>query len=119
MIPGMFSYRFELLDDRGAVASEHDGLFGNDEAAIDHAGSIDHRHPVSVWRPGRLVAHLPALRSASTVDDCLTVSDTKLLRQMMAMTALELGLDHLESGIGLAAGAGQIDGFLRLSHPRP
>jgi|HubBroStandDraft_2_1064218.scaffolds.fasta_scaffold149265_2 hypothetical protein len=93
MIPEMFSYRFELLDNRGAVASGHHGLFGSDEAAIDHAGCIDHRHAVRVWRRSRCVAHLPALRGASGIDEGLTVSDLRLLRQMTALTVLQLGLD--------------------------
>jgi hypothetical protein len=94
MIPGMFSYQFELLDARGVVASEHDGLFGNDDAATDHAACVDHPHTVRVWRRGRLVANLPPLRFATEPGGCLTIGDARLLRHMMAKAATELRLDQ-------------------------
>jgi hypothetical protein len=34
--------------------------FEHDDAAIDHAGWLDHPHEIQVWESERLVAHFPS-----------------------------------------------------------
>jgi hypothetical protein len=92
----MFRYQFHLLDDRGAVAFEHAGLFAHDAAAIDHAGWLDHPLALRIWRSGRLVAEFPpvAPRPAGRFGDRgVSAGDLKLLRATMVTLGLELGLD--------------------------
>jgi hypothetical protein len=57
----MAPYRIELHDQAGAVVAEQNRLFEHDDAAIDHAGRIDHPHAMKVWQGERLVAHFPAM----------------------------------------------------------
>jgi hypothetical protein len=90
MIHRMFRYQFQLLDGDGVAAAEHAGLFRNDDAAIDHAGWIDHPHALKVWRSGRLVADFPPVRSPkATAPDArgLSRSDLQLLRATMIAVA--------------------------------
>lgn len=98
MIHGMFRYQFQLLDDRGAVASEHAGLFARDDDAIDHAGWLDHPLALRIWRSGRLVADFPPV-AARTPDRFegrgVSAGDLKLLRATMVALRLELGLDQV------------------------
>jgi hypothetical protein len=56
----MAPYRITLLDQDGATSTEHLIDFEHDDAAIDHAGAIDHPHDIDVWRGKRRVAHFPA-----------------------------------------------------------
>jgi hypothetical protein len=94
MIHGMFAYWFQLFDIQGAVASEHAGLFSSDDAAIEHAGWIDHPHALKVWRSGRSVADFPPVRSpraAGRDDRRLSRSELQLLRATMIAVADALG----------------------------
>jgi hypothetical protein len=59
----MSPYRIELHDANGAVIAEQTELFEHDDAAIDHAGRINHRDALKVWQGERLVAHFPPLQS--------------------------------------------------------
>ena len=52
-------YAINLHAPDGTVAEQHTQLFADDDAAIDHAGAIDHPHEMTVWQAGRLVAHFP------------------------------------------------------------
>ena len=91
----MFRYRIQLLDSEGAFASEHAGLFKNDDMAIDHAGWIDHPHALSVWRSGRVVADFPPVRrprSATRFERRLSDSELKLLRAVMVALDREFDL---------------------------
>lgn len=86
----MNRYRIELLDAAGTLASQHAGLFGSDNQAIDHAGWLDHAHALRVWRSGRLVAEFAPVRRLRAHTACygrLSNSDLKLLR--VAMAAIE------------------------------
>ena len=58
----MSPYRIELHDADGAIVAERTELFEHDDAAIDHAGRIDHLDALKVWQDDRLVAHFPTLR---------------------------------------------------------
>jgi len=58
----MAPYRIEFHDADGEVQAEKIALFEHDDAAIDHAGRIDHPDELKVWQGDRLVAHFPTLR---------------------------------------------------------
>jgi hypothetical protein len=48
-----------LQDADGLIGEVRTAPFANDDAAIDHAGRIDHPHAMSVWRGDQLVAYFP------------------------------------------------------------
>ena len=53
----MSAYKISLHGADGDVATESCSNFADDDAAIDYAGHIDHRHEIKVWERDRLVAH--------------------------------------------------------------
>ena len=55
----MAPYRIELRDEYGDVHDERTVLFPHDDAAIDHAGQLHHRHEINVWQEDRHVARFP------------------------------------------------------------
>lgn len=57
----MAPYRIDLHDETDNVKDRLHGMFERDDAAIDHAGKITHRHAMKVWQGDRLIAHLPPL----------------------------------------------------------
>lgn len=60
----MSHYRISLLDADGVVGEERALEFERDDDAIDHAGSIEHRHEIQLWRGERLVARFPPISTS-------------------------------------------------------
>ena len=56
----MAVYTIDLLSDDGSVHETRSVLCEDDDAAIDHAGAIDHPHAIEIWQGGRRVARFPA-----------------------------------------------------------
>lgn len=52
----MAAYRILLHDERGDPVHELVHDFPDDDAAIDHTGSLDHPHLMHVWQGERHVA---------------------------------------------------------------
>ncbi len=50
-------YRISLLAADGTLHEEHEIDCEHDDAAIDHAGGLNHPHEIHVWDGERLVAH--------------------------------------------------------------
>lgn len=57
----MAPYRIVLYDKDGGIADEHVHEFDDDDAAIDHAGSLSHPHQIWVVQGERPVAEFPPL----------------------------------------------------------
>ena len=55
----MALYHIDLHDSADGLQERRTHRFADDDAAIDHAGEIDHPHAIRVWRRGQLVAHFP------------------------------------------------------------
>ncbi len=55
----MTLYRICLIAADGSLHHESEIDCQHDDAAIDHAGSLNHPHEIQVWEGRRLVAHFP------------------------------------------------------------
>jgi hypothetical protein len=53
----MSPYRITLHDHNDQVVREQVRMFEDDDAAIDHAGRIEHPQAIKVWQGLRLVGH--------------------------------------------------------------
>ena len=53
-------YQIRLMAEDGSLHEESELDFEHDDAAIDHAGWLDHPHEIHVCEGGRLIARFPS-----------------------------------------------------------